>query len=142
MPCDFKIPSALAVCRFISAAAAGAITGYDHPGLYECPASWFRSDIDFDIIRGDLYLRGDRRLPWRRGLRFYAQGDAPALAVDRAARQLGDVKAAILAALAEHAADFVGMPTAERVAILSEILPFPHATVRTVVYRSLAVSRL
>ena len=66
---------------FFADAAAGAIVAYDQPGCYEIPSSYWRSDVDFDPVRGDLYLRGDRRLPWRRGLRFYAQGDIPPIVI-------------------------------------------------------------
>src|ERR1700680_4609348 len=69
---------------FFADAAAGAIVAYDQPGCYEIPSSYWRSDVDFAPVRGDLYLRGDRRLPWRRGLRFYAQGDIPPIVIARA----------------------------------------------------------
>jgi hypothetical protein len=115
-----------AVHRFLADAAADVIVGYD-PGAYEVPSTYWESDIDFDPQRGDLYCRHDGRLPLRRALRFYAEGDAPALAVERAARQIGDVKEAL--------------PVSERVAILAELLPFPASTVRSVVYRALAGRR-
>jgi hypothetical protein len=128
------------VHRFLADAAAGAIVAYD-PGAYAVPETFWESDVDFDADRGDLYCRHDGRLPLRRALRFHAEGDAPALAVDRAARALGDVKAAILEAMLDHADDLAGLPISERVAILAELLPFPAPTIRSYVYRALAADR-
>jgi hypothetical protein len=125
--------------RFLADAAESAIIAYDSQAR-AVPASYWQSDVDFDPD-GDLYLRSDRRTPLYRRLRFHAAADVPALAVDRAARALGDVKAAILEALAEHAADFEGMSIAERVAILGELLPFSIATIRTFTYRAYAGAR-
>jgi hypothetical protein len=126
--------------RFLSDAAEGVIVAYDSQAR-DVPATYWQSDVDFDPQRGDLYCRHDGRLPLRRSLRFHAADDVPAAAAARAARNLGDVKAAILEAMAEHADDLAGLPISERVAIIADLLPFPAATVRTVVYRACAFSR-
>jgi hypothetical protein len=124
-----------AVHRFLADAAAGAIVAYDSQAR-DVPETYWESDVDFDPERGDLYCRHDGRLPLRRALRFHAASDVPALAVDRAARALGDVKAAVIAAMIEHADDFDGLPISDQIAILADLLPFPAPPIRSYVYRA------
>jgi hypothetical protein len=127
-----------ALFRFLQDAAEGKIVAYD-PGAYDVPSSFFESDVDISFERGELFCRHDRRVPLRHGLRFYAEGDAPAAAIDRAARQSGEVRRAILREMAEHAAELDGRPIPERIEILIDLLPsFSSASIRSHVYRALA----
>jgi hypothetical protein len=123
-----------AVHRFLADAAAGAIVAYDSQAR-DVPSTYWQSDVDFDPQRGDLYCRHDGRLPLRRSLCFHAAADVPALAAERAARGLGDVKAAVIEALAEYADDLAGLRLTDQVEMLAELLPYPHSTVRSYLYR-------
>jgi hypothetical protein len=130
-----------AIHRLLADAAAGAIVAYDSQAR-DVPATHWESDVDFDPERGDVYCRHDSRLPLRRALRFHSAADIPAAAAARAALALGDVKAAVLAALVEHAEELSELKLlSDRVALLAELLPFPAPTIRSYVYRAAAQSR-
>jgi hypothetical protein len=55
-------------------------------------------------------FRCDRRLPLYRRLHFHEASDVPALAADRAAGALGDIKRAVIEAMRDYAAELDGLP--------------------------------